>query len=39
MILRIKTSKEEWEKEAVSMTAQGFYICARDNEMYWEQKE
>lgn len=34
--IRISTSANKWESEINTMTSQGFYLVARDGNIYWE---
>jgi len=36
MKIRIETTVENWEKEYLTMISQGYYLCTRDNKIYWE---
>ena len=37
--VRISTSPTKWRSECATMTAQGYYLVARNGEIYWESVE
>lgn len=37
-MIRIETTPDKWESEAMTMLSQEFYLVTRDNKIYWENE-